>query len=65
MSRSPRKLQYLIAFPTLVSSNVTVPRFNSNPISIPEGCFKPRYPFQRKFGREGKGSFSEKAKNFN
>ena len=63
--RSPKKLKSLIEVPNLVHVQVQVLRFSMILISSPWRLLKPRYPFWRKFEREGKGSFSEKAKNFN
>ena len=40
---------------------VQVPSFNMNLISSPQCVPRPSYPFRGKFGRSGKGSFSEKA----
>ena len=63
--RSPKKLKSLIEVPNVVHMKVNVLSFNMILISSPYCILTLSYPFLRKFGREGKGSFSEKAKNFN
>ena len=63
--RSPKKLKSLLEVPNLVIRKVHVLSFNIILISSQWRVLTPRYPFRRKFGREGKGSFSENAKNFN
>ena len=63
--RSPIKLESLIEVPNVVHMKVHVLSFNMILISSQLRVLTPSYPFLGKFGREGKGSFSEKAKNFN
>ena len=63
--RSPKKLKSLIKIPKVVHVKVHVLSFNIILISSPWCVLTPSYPCQRKFGRYGKGSFLEKAKNFN
>ena len=58
-------LKSLIEVPNVVHVKVHVLSFNMNMISSQQRVLTPSYPFLGKFGREGKGSFSEKAKNFN
>ena len=63
--RSPKNLKSLIEVPNVVHMNVHVPSFNMILISSPQLVLTPSYPFLGKLGIYGKGSFSEKAKNFN
>ena len=60
--RSPKKLKLLIAVPCVAHLIVQVLSFNMNRISSPQRVPRPSYPFQGKFGRSSKGSFTEKAK---
>ena len=60
--RSPKKLKLLIAVPYVAHLIVQVLSFNMNLISSPLRVPRPSYPFGGKFGRSGKGSFTEKAK---
>ena len=63
--RSPKNVKSLIEVPNLVHVKVQVLRLSMLLTSTPYRVLTPSYPFRRKFGRLGKGSFSEKAKNFN
>ena len=63
--RSPYKLNSVIQVPNVFPVNVHVLSFNMILLSSQSRVPTPSYPFRRKFGRSGKGSFSEKAKNFN
>ena len=63
--RSPKKLKSLIEVPNVVHVKVHVPSFNVILISSQWRVLTPSYPYLGKFGRTGKGSFSEKAKSFN
>ena len=63
--RSPRKLKFSIAVPYVAHLIVQVLSFNMNLISSPYLVPRPSYPFRGKFGRSGKGSFTEKAKTVN
>ena len=60
--RSPKKLDSLIEVPNVVHVKVHVLSFNMILISSPLRVLTPSYPFRRKLGRYGKGSFSEKLK---
>ena len=60
--RSPKKLNLLIAVPNVAHLIVQVLSFNINLIPSPYRVPRPSYPFRRKLGRSGKGSFTEKAK---
>ena len=62
---SPKTLESLIEVPNVVHAKVHVLNFNMILISSPLRVLTPSYPFQRIYGRYGKGSFSEKAKKFN
>ena len=59
--RSPKKLKFLIEVPYVVHLKVQVLSFNNNIIFSPLRVPSPSYPFRKKFGRSGKGSFTEKA----
>ena len=63
--RSPKKLKSLIEVTNVVHVKVHVLSFDMILISSAYRVLTPSYPFRRKYGRSGKGSFSEKAKNFN
>ena len=56
------KIKLLIAVPYVAHLIVQVLSFNMNFISSPYCVPRPSYPFRGKFGRSGKGSFTEKAK---
>ena len=62
---SPKKLKSLIEVHNLVHVNVHVLSFNIILISSQWRVLTPSNPVLGKFGRQGKGSSSEKAKNFN
>ena len=63
--RSPKKLESLIEVPNVVHLIVHVLILNVILISSQQRVARPSYAFRRSFRRSGKGSFSEKAKNFN
>ena len=63
--RSPKKLESLIDVLNVVHTKVHCLSFNMILVSSPERVPRPSYAFRRNFGRSGKGSFTEKAKNFN
>ena len=63
--RSPKKLKLLIAVAYVAHLIVQVLSFNLNLISSPYRVPRPSYPFRGKFGRSGKGSFTDKAKIVN
>ena len=60
--RSPKKLKQLIVVPYVAHLKIQVLSCNMNLTSSPQQAPRPSYPFRRKFGRSGKGSFTEKAK---
>ena len=60
--RSPKKLKSLIEVPYVAHLKVQVLSFNKNLILSPQRFPRPSYPFLKKNGRSGKGSFTEKAK---
>ena len=60
--RLPKKLRLLMAVPYVAHLIVQVLSFNMNLISSPQRVPRRSYPFRGKFGRSGKGSFTEKAK---
>ena len=60
--RSPKKLKSLIEVPYVAHLNVQVLSFNLNLIFSPRRVHIPTYSFGGKFGRSGKGSFTEKSK---
>ena len=60
--RSPKKIILLKAVPYVAHLIVQVLSFNLNLISSPLRVTRPSYQFRLKFGRSGKGSFTEKAK---
>ena len=57
-----RKLKSLIEVPYVTRLKVQVLRFNMNLISSRQRVPRPSYQFRLKFGRSGKGSFTEKGK---
>ena len=59
---TPKKLKSLIENPYIAYLKVQVVSFNMNLIFSPQRVPRPGYPFRYKFGRSGKGLFSEKAK---
>ena len=59
---SPKNLKSLIVTPYVAHLKIQVLRGNMNLISSPKQATKPSYPLQGKFGRSGKGSFTEKPK---
>ena len=59
---SPKKLKSLIEVPYVTHLNVQVISFNKNLIFSPQLVPRPSYPFRKKIGRSGKGSFTEKGK---
>ena len=59
--RSPKKLKSLIEVPYVAHLKLQVLNFNMNLIFSPQRVHRPSYPFPGKFGRSGKGSFTEKA----
>ena len=65
LGRSPKNLKSLIGVPNVVHMNVHVLSFNMILISSQWRVLTLSYPFLGKFGLNGNGSFSEKAKNFN
>ena len=60
--RSPKDLQQWIVIPHVAHLKIKVLSCNMNLISSPQQAPRPSYPFGGKFGRSGKGSFTEKAK---
>ena len=60
--RSPRKLKSLIVVHYVAHLKIQVLSCNMNLISSPQLSPGPIYAFRGKFGRSGKGSFTEKAK---
>ena len=65
MVRSKKKLKSLFEFSNIVHVYLHVLTFNMILISSQKRVLTSSYPFLGKFGREGKGSSYEKAKNFN
>ena len=63
--RSQKKLTLLIRVPYVVHLKVQVLSFNLILISSSWRLPSPSYPILGKFGRSGKGSFTEKAKIVN
>ena len=62
---STQKLKSLVEVPDVVHMIVHVLSCNMILISSQYRVPRPNYPFRRSFGKSGKGSFSEKAKNVN
>ena len=62
---SPKKLESLIGVSNVVHMNVHALSFYMILISSQWRVLIPSYPSLGKFGLYGKGSFSEKVKNFN
>ena len=60
--RSPKKLKSLIVVLYVAYQKIQVLSCIMNLISSPQQAPRPSYPFRGKFGRSGKGSFTEKAK---
>ena len=60
--RSTKKPKSLMDVPNVAQLKVQVLSFNMNLISSPKRIPRPSYPFRGKFGRSGKGSFTEKAR---
>ena len=58
----PKNLKLLIAVPYVAHRIVQVLSFNMNFISSRRRVHRPNYQVRRKFGRSGKGSFTEKDK---
>ena len=63
--RSPKMLKGIIYVPYVAHLKVQVSKFNVILISSPWRVPSPSYPIRGKFGRSGKGSFTEKAKIVN
>ena len=63
--RSPKKRKGIIYVHSVAHLKVQVLNFNVILISSPWRVPSPSYPFRGKFGRSGKGSFTEKAKIVN
>ena len=61
--RSPKEPKSLIEVPYVALLNVQALSFNVNLFSSPRRVPRPSYTFWQKFGRSGKGSFTEKAKS--
>ena len=59
--RSPNEPKSLIEVPYVALLNVQALNFNVNLFSSPRRVPRPSYTFRQKFGRSGKGSFTEKA----
>ena len=64
-SRSPKKLKGIICVPYVAYLKVKFLNFNVILISSQWRVPSPSYPFRGKFGRSGKGSFTEIAKIVN
>ena len=60
--RSPKEPKSLIEIPYVALLNVQALNFNVNLLSSPRRVPRPSYTFRQKFGRSGKGSFTEKGK---
>ena len=63
--RSRKKLKSLIEVPYVAHLKVQVVSFNIKLFSSPKRVPRVSYPFQDKFRRSGKVSFTEKAKTVN
>ena len=59
--RSQKKLKSLIEVPNVVHEKVHVPSFNMILTSSPQRVLTPSFPLWGKFGKSGKGSYTEKA----